>query len=46
VGVLLSPSQIIHASGRVRVDNIDEKGIINVETGSRTHALVVIRRYW
>jgi len=46
VGVLLHPSQIIHASGRVRIDDIDEKGIINTETGKRTHTLVVIRRYW
>jgi len=46
VGILVSPSQIIHASGRVRIDNIDEKGIINVETGNRSHVLVVIRRYW
>src|SRR5437762_416044 len=37
VGVLLSPSQIIHASGRVRIDNIDEKGIINAETKRRSH---------
>ena len=46
VGILLSPSQIIHASGKVRIDTIDEKGITNKDTGTRTHSLAVIRSYW
>jgi hypothetical protein len=46
VGILLSPTQIIHASGKVRIDSIDEKGIINTETGKRTHSLVAIRKLW
>jgi hypothetical protein len=46
VGILLSPQQIIHASGKVRIDAIDEKGIVNKDTGKRTHSLAAIRRYW
>lgn len=44
VGILLSKDQIIHASGRVRIDSIDKKGIIHAETGKRTHSLRVIKR--
>jgi cell wall-associated NlpC family hydrolase len=46
VGILLSPDQIIHASGKVRIDTIDKKGIINTDTGKRTHLLRSIKRYW
>lgn len=46
VGILLSPSQIVHASGKVRIDQIDEKGILNLDTGKRTHSLSMIRSYW
>jgi cell wall-associated NlpC family hydrolase len=46
VGILLSNEQIIHASGKVRIDNIDKKGIINSETGKRTHFLESLKRYW
>lgn len=44
VGILLGPDSIIHASGKVRIDTIDKKGIINSETGKRTHFLEAIRR--
>lgn len=44
VGMLLGPDRIIHASGRVRIDSIDKKGIIHSETGKRTHRLEAIRR--
>ncbi|MFC0772500.1 C40 family peptidase [Terrimonas alba] len=44
VGILLNSEQIIHASGKVRIDTIDKKGIINSETGKRTHSLRVIKR--
>jgi len=46
VGILLNFSEIIHASGKVRIDKIDKKGIINGDTGKRTHSLMVIKRYW
>jgi gamma-D-glutamyl-L-lysine dipeptidyl-peptidase len=44
VGMLLSPASIIHASGKVRIDTIDEEGIIHQQTGRRTHRLHSIRR--
>ena len=46
VGIVLNESEIIHASGKVRIDQIDKKGIINSDTGQRTHRLKSIRRYW
>jgi gamma-D-glutamyl-L-lysine dipeptidyl-peptidase len=46
VGILLNELDILHCSGRVRKDRIDEKGIIHSETGKRTHSLAAIRRYW
>ncbi len=44
VGIMLSNEDIIHASGRVRIDKIDNQGIINSDTGQRTHRLRVIKR--
>ena len=44
VGILLSSQTIIHASGKVRIDTIDGNGIINAETGKRTHQLRLIKR--
>lgn len=46
VGILLNDHEIIHAAGKVRVDNIDNQGIINVDTGLRTHQLRIIKRYF
>jgi len=46
VGILLNAEQIIHASGKVRIDTIDRKGIVNSDTGKRTHELRSIKRYW
>lgn len=45
VGIMLNNHQIIHASGRVRIDNIDSAGIISSDTGLRTHRLRVVKRY-
>lgn len=45
VGIMLSHDEIIHASGKVRIDKIDNQGIINAETGARTHRLRIIKRY-
>lgn len=44
VGILLGPDSIIHAAGRVRIDQIDAQGIINSETQDRTHRLRIIKR--
>jgi gamma-D-glutamyl-L-lysine dipeptidyl-peptidase len=46
VGILLNNEQIIHASGKVRIDNIDKKGIQRSDTGKRTHALRAIKRLY
>jgi cell wall-associated NlpC family hydrolase len=44
VGILLDSETIIHASGYVRVDKIDNQGIIHSVTGRRTHKLRIIKR--
>ncbi|WP_119079730.1 C40 family peptidase [Chitinophaga alhagiae] len=44
VGLLLSDHEIIHAAGRVRIDPIDHQGIVNADTGLRTHQLRLIKR--
>lgn len=46
VGILLNKETVIHASGKVRIDPIDKKGIIHAQTGKRTYRLKAIRRYW
>jgi gamma-D-glutamyl-L-lysine dipeptidyl-peptidase len=46
VGLLLNSDEIIHASGKVRVDKIDTQGIVNLETKQRTHKLRIIKRYF
>lgn len=44
VGLLLSPTEVVHCSGNVHINNIDECGIY-LPSGERTHHLVGIRRY-
>jgi hypothetical protein len=45
VGLLLSPTEIIHcAGGRVHIDAIDEQGIL-LSSGKRTHHPAAIKRY-
>jgi hypothetical protein len=44
VGILLSNSEIIHASGMVRIDAIDQTGIFNRERKKYTHNLRIIKR--
>jgi gamma-D-glutamyl-L-lysine dipeptidyl-peptidase len=46
VGILLSPSEIIHASASVRIDPIDSYGIMHREEGERTHRLRIIKRFF
>jgi cell wall-associated NlpC family hydrolase len=45
VGILLEKGLIIHAAGKVRIDQLTAEGIINVDTGLKTHSLSGIRRY-
>jgi cell wall-associated NlpC family hydrolase len=45
VGLMLSPNEIIHSSGKVRIDPIDDQGIYNKELGKYSHKLRIIKRY-
>ena len=44
VGIVLEDRKIIHASGKVRIDLLDEKGIFNEEINEYTHKLAGLRR--
>jgi len=44
VGIIINNKQIIHASGEVRIDNIDHQGIYNQELKIYTHKLRIIKR--
>ena len=45
VGIMLNNQQIIHASGRVRIDSIDTQGIYNTELNKYTHKLRIVKRF-
>ena len=45
VGILMSTHEIMHASGKVRVDKIDNEGIVDADTGQCTQRLRIIKRY-
>jgi len=44
VGIILENNYIIHASGEVRIDILDEKGILNRDKNIYTHKLEKIKR--
>jgi hypothetical protein len=44
VGIMLDNNQIIHASGKVRIDKIDHQGIFNVDTNTYSHRLRLIKK--
>ncbi len=44
VGILWKRNKIIHASGKVRIDNIDQFGIFNIDSKRYTHKLRVIKQ--
>ena len=46
VGILHGDEKIIHASGRVRIDGISKKGLVNAATGKRVLSLKAVRRIW
>ncbi|MBC7744768.1 MAG: C40 family peptidase [Flavobacterium sp.] len=46
VGMMLNNNQIIHASGRVKIDRIDTEGIYSSELKKYTHKLRIIKRYY
>lgn len=45
VGILLNGFEIIHAADKVRIDKIDNAGILQSDTGLRTQRLRIIKRY-
>ncbi len=45
VGLMLSNDKIIHSSGMVRIDPIDDQGIYNAELEKYTHKLRIIKRF-
>lgn len=44
VGIILSGCNLIHASGKVRIDKLDHFGIFNPELNRYTHQLRIIKR--
>ena len=44
VGIMLNSEQIIHASGKVKIDSIDNQGIYSEELKRYTHKLRIIKR--
>ncbi len=46
VGIVLDDMEIIHASGKVRIDKMDHYGIYNPEIEEYTHRLKIIKRYF
>lgn len=46
VGILLNNDRIIHASGKVKIDRMDEDGIYSDELKRNTHKLHSIRRFF
>jgi len=44
VGIILENNRIIHAHGKVRIDQLDHSGIFNIEKQKHTHKLRVIKR--
>jgi cell wall-associated NlpC family hydrolase len=44
VGIIQDEDKIIHASGQVRIDHINEEGILHTDTKVYTHQLAEIRR--
>lgn len=46
VGIVLANNYIIHASGKVRLDRLDQSGIYNEETNRHTHKLRIIKKMY
>jgi gamma-D-glutamyl-L-lysine dipeptidyl-peptidase len=44
VGIVYANNQLIHSSGRVRIDTLTDEGILDVESGKQTHVLSHFRR--
>ena len=46
VGIYVRENRILHSSGSVRIDGIDQTGIYNSEQGKHTHKLRLIKNYF
>ena len=44
VGIVMGSEQIIHCSGQVRIDYLDQTGIFNKERNEHTHHLQAVKR--
>lgn len=44
VGIVLEGKQVMHASGKVRIDRLAAEGIVHSETGKKTHSLHSVKR--
>ena len=44
VGIVLADEKIIHSSGKVRIDSLDNEGIFNADLHKHTHHLQIIKR--
>jgi cell wall-associated NlpC family hydrolase len=45
VGIVLSDNKIIHAHGWLRIDELDEKGILGRSNEKYSHNLALIKRH-
>ena len=45
VGIIWKQNKIIHASGKVRIDNVDQYGIFNLDTRRYTHKMRVMKKF-
>lgn len=45
VGILLSPMEIIHAHGSVRIDRVDHYGLFNTKERRYSHRLRLVKRF-
>lgn len=43
VGIIWEKNKIIHSSGKVRIDNVDQFGIYNIDTRRYTHKMRLMR---
>lgn len=46
VGIMLNNELIIHSSGNVHTDRLDNAGIVHQITGQRTHRLRILKRFF
>jgi cell wall-associated NlpC family hydrolase len=44
VGIFIGEDKIIHASGKVRIDHLNEEGILHAESKVYTHTFSHVRR--